>query len=449
MSRMFGTDGVRGIANDQLTSNLAYDLGRAGAYCLTPEIRKARILVAKDTRASGDMLESALVAGICSAGAEAVVACTLPTSAVAYLTRVMRYDAGIMISASHNTMEYNGIKFFNSDGYKLADEIEDEIEAVIADNCRKVPQPTGENIGRRVRIKKAAPEYIEYVVGTTDVELDNMKVVLDCANGAASEVAPWIFKMLGAEVLPYYNMPDGNNINDRCGSTHPEQLSRLVSEIGADVGLAFDGDADRLIAVDEHGNIVDGDKILAICALDMQNRGVLSSGTVVGTVMSNMGMEQTLKASGIDFVRTDVGDRYVLEHMLEHGNNLGGEQSGHIIFLDMNTTGDGIMSGVQLLSVMKREKQPLSRLAQRVEIYPQVLVNARVREDLKNAYADDPKIAEAIGELERRFGNTGRVLIRPSGTEPMVRVMIEGRNKHLISTEAVKMARLIEDRLMN
>ncbi|MBD5559841.1 MAG: phosphoglucosamine mutase [Clostridia bacterium] len=447
MSRMFGTDGVRGIANDQLTSMLAYNLGRAGAYCLTPEIRTARILVAKDTRASGDMLESALVAGICSAGAEAVVACTLPTSAVAYLTRVMRFDAGIMISASHNTMEYNGIKFFNSDGYKLADEIEDQIESVIADECRAVPQPTGMNIGRRLRLKKAAPEYIEYVVGTTDIELDKLKVVLDCANGAASEVAPWIFKMLGAEVLPYYNMPDGNNINDRCGSTHPEQLSRLVQEIGADVGLAFDGDADRLIAVDEHGNIVDGDKILSICAMDMKERGKLSNDTVVGTVMSNMGMEMTLKANGLNFVRTDVGDRYVLEHMLENGYNLGGEQSGHIIFLDHNTTGDGIMSGVQLLSVMKRERQPLSRLAKRVEIYPQVLVNARVSEERKFGYLDDSAIAEAIADLERRFGGTGRVLIRPSGTEPMVRVMIEGRNKHLISTEAINMAHLIEERL--
>lgn len=447
MARLFGTDGVRGIANQQLTSTFAYDLGRAGAYCLSPEIRKGRILVAKDTRASGDMLESAMVAGILSVGAEAVVTCTLPTSAVAYLTRVMHYDAGIMISASHNTVEYNGIKFFNSDGYKLPDEIEDQIEATLRSGCKDVPQPTGTQIGRRVRLKKAAPEYIEYIVGTTDVEFDSLKVVLDCANGAASEVAPWIFKMLGAEVLPYYNMPDGNNINDGCGSTHPEQLSRLVSEIGADVGLAFDGDADRLIAVDEHGNIVDGDKIMAICALDMKNRRVLRDNMAVGTIMSNMGMEMTLRRNGIQFIRTDVGDRYVLEAMLEHGYNLGGEQSGHIIFLDENTTGDGILSGVQLLSVMKREGKPLSRLAKQVDIYPQVLVNARVAEDKKHHFDEDEEIAAAIRETQRQFGNEGRVLIRASGTEPLVRVMIEGKNKREISARAVEMAHLIEKRL--
>ncbi|MEG2361001.1 MAG: phosphoglucosamine mutase [Christensenella sp.] len=447
MARLFGTDGVRGIANEKLTSKLAYDLGRAGAYCLTNEIHNARILIGKDTRGSGDMLESALVAGICSAGAEAVVACTLPTSAIAYLTRHSGYDAGVVISASHNTVEYNGIKFFNSNGYKLADELEDRIENIIMNNSETIPQPTGKKIGRRVRLKKAAQDYIDFVVESTDVSLDGLKVVLDCANGAASEVAPWIFKLLGAEVIPYYNMPDGTNINDNCGSTHPEQLSRLVAELGADIGLAFDGDADRLIAVDEHGGIVDGDKIMTICAMDMKKRGVLKKDTVVATVMSNMGMEQTLKENGIHLKRTSVGDRYVLEEMIASGYNFGGEQSGHLIFLDQNTTGDGILSGVQLMSVMKRENKPLARLARPVSVYPQVLVNAYVSDEKKHDYENDEEILAAIAQAEKDFNGQGRVLIRTSGTEPMVRVMIEGKDKDAITTQAVSIAKLIEKRL--
>ena len=447
MARLFGTDGVRGIANEKLTSKLAYDLGRAGAYCLTNEIHSAKILIGKDTRGSGDMLESALVAGICSAGAEAVVACTLPTSAIAYLTRHSGYDAGVVISASHNTVEYNGIKFFNSNGYKLADEIEDRIENIIMNQSEEVPQPTGKKIGRRVRLKKAAQDYIDFVVESTDVSLDGLKVVLDCANGASSEVAPWIFKLLGAEVIPYYNMPDGNNINENCGSTHPEQLSRLVSELGADVGLAFDGDADRLIAVDEHGGIVDGDKVMAICAMDLKKRGMLKKDTLVATVMSNMGVESTLKENGIHLKRTDVGDRYVLEEMLANGYNFGGEQSGHIIFLEHNTTGDGILSGVQLMSVMKREDKPLARLARPVSIYPQVLVNALVNEEKKHDYDKDEEILSAIAKLEKEFNGEGRVLIRTSGTEPLVRVMIEGKDKDAITKQAVAVAKLIEQRL--
>ena len=448
MSRMFGTDGVRGIANSQLTSKMAYELGRAGAYCLTDEVHNAKILIGRDTRASGDMLESALIAGICSVGAEAVVATnTLPTSAVAYLTREMGFDAGVMISASHNTVEYNGIKFFNGSGYKLADEIEDRIEAIINSGMEAVPRPVGNKIGRLVRLKKATQEYIDYMVGTTEETFEGLKVVLDCANGAASEAAPWIFKLLGAEVIPYYNMPDGNNINDNCGSTHPEQLSRLVPEMGADLGLAFDGDADRLIAVDEHGNIVDGDKIMAICAMDLKKRGKLKKDTLVATVMSNMGVEVSLKKAGINFLRTDVGDRYVLEKMLAEGYNLGGEQSGHIIFLDDNTTGDGILSGIQLISAIKREGKALSRLARRVDIYPQVLVNARVSDDKKYGFKDDSEIVKAIEVLNGRFGGEGRVLIRTSGTEPLVRVMIEGRDHAEITKEAVALAKLIEQRL--
>ncbi|MEF9864106.1 MAG: phosphoglucosamine mutase [Christensenellaceae bacterium] len=447
MARLFGTDGVRGIANEKLTSKMAYDLGRAGAFCLTDEVHNAKILIGKDTRVSGDMLESALVAGICSAGADAVVACTLPTAAIAYLTRHSGYDAGVVISASHNTVEYNGIKFFNSNGYKLADEIEDRIEAIILQDAEKIPQPTGKKIGRRVRLKKAAQDYIDFVVESTDVSLEGLKVVLDCANGAASEVAPWIFKLLGAEVIPYYNLPDGTNINENCGSTHPDQLSRLVSELGADIGLAFDGDADRLIAVDEHGNIVDGDKIMTICAMDMKRRGVLKKDTVVATVMSNMGMEMTLKENGIKLVRSDVGDRYVLEEMIKDGYNLGGEQSGHVIFLDQNTTGDGILTGVALMSVMKREDKPLARLARKVQIYPQVLVNAVVKEERKHDYNKDEEILAAMKKLENKFAGQGRVLIRTSGTEPLVRVMIEGKDKEAITKQAVSIAKLIEQRL--
>ncbi|MEG1991407.1 MAG: phosphoglucosamine mutase, partial [Christensenella sp.] len=332
-------------------------------------------------------------------------------------------------------------------GYKLADELEDRIENIIMNNSETIPQPTGKKIGRRVRLKKAAQDYIDFVVESTDVSLDGLKVVLDCANGAASEVAPWIFKLLGAEVIPYYNMPDGTNINDNCGSTHPEQLSRLVAELGADIGLAFDGDADRLIAVDEHGGIVDGDKIMTICAMDMKKRGVLKKDTVVATVMSNMGMEQTLKENGIHLKRTSVGDRYVLEEMIASGYNFGGEQSGHLIFLDQNTTGDGILSGVQLMSVMKREDKPLARLARPVSVYPQVLVNAYVSDEKKHDYENDEEILAAIAQAEKDFNGQGRVLIRTSGTEPMVRVMIEGKDKDAITTQAVSIAKLIEKRL--
>ncbi len=448
MARLFGTDGVRGVANSKLTSNLAYELGRAGAYCLADEVHNARILIGRDTRASGDMLESAMVAGICSAGAEAVVASTtLTTPAVAYLTREMDFDAGVMISASHNSMEYNGIKFFNGNGYKLADEIEDRIQALIESNCEEIPTPIGNDIGRLVRFKKASSEYIEHVINSTDLRFEGLKIALDCANGSASEAAPWIMRMLGAEVIPYYNTPDGNNINDNCGSTHVAQLSRLVPETGADLGLAFDGDADRLIAVDRHGNVVDGDKIMAICALDMKQRGLLKKDTLVSTVMSNMGLEAAMKDNGINFIRTAVGDRYVLERMLAEGYNLGGEQSGHIIFLDGNTTGDGILSGVQLVSAMKRADKTLSRLARCVEIYPQVLVNAKVNDEKKFGFEDDEVIIAAIKELETQFGGEGRVLIRTSGTEPLVRVMIEGKDHASIAKGAVTIAKLIEERL--
>ena len=447
MGRLFGTDGVRGIANEKLSCELAFKLGQAGAYVLTSSVHKARILIGRDTRISGDMLESALVAGICSVGAEAVVAGVIPTSGVAFLTRDYGADAGIVISASHNAAEYNGIKFFSSDGKKLPDEIEDRIEAIILDGSELIEHKTGVNVGRRVGALNALAEYKEFLLGTTDTNLRGLKIVLDCAHGAASVVGPRAFQELGATVVPYYNTPDGTNINDNCGSTHPQKLTQLVTELGADMGFAFDGDADRLIAVDEHGVIVDGDQIMAICAIDLKKRGLLKQDTLVCTVMSNLGLDIAMEQQGIRTVKTKVGDRYVLEEMLKSGYSLGGEQSGHIIFLDQTPTGDGILSGIQLASVVMRSGRPLSRLAGKISILPQVLVNARVKDENKDSILEDEQVKARIEELEARFSGKGRVLIRPSGTEPLVRVMIEGQNKQEIERQAVEMARLIESRL--
>jgi phosphoglucosamine mutase len=447
MGRLFGTDGVRGIANDKLSCELAFKLGQAGAYALTSSVHKARILIGRDTRISGDMLESALVAGICSVGAEAVVAGVIPTSGVAFLTRDYGADAGVVISASHNAAEYNGIKFFSADGMKLPDEIEDRIESIILDGSETIELKTGMDLGRRVGALNALVEYKEFLLSTTDTSLRGLKIVLDCAHGAASVVGPRAFQELGATVVPYYNTPDGTNINDNCGSTHPEKLTQLVTELGADMGLAFDGDADRLIAVDEHGVIVDGDQIMAICAIDLKKRGLLKQDTLVCTVMSNLGLDIAMEQQGIHTVKTKVGDRYVLEEMLKSGYNFGGEQSGHIIFLDQSPTGDGILTGIQLASVVMRSGRPLSRLAGKVSILPQVLVNARVKDEYKDSILEDEQVKARIQALEARFNGKGRVLIRPSGTEPLVRVMIEGQNKQEIERQAVEMARLIESRL--
>lgn len=447
MARLFGTDGVRGIANEGLNSELAYKLGQAGAYVLTSEVHKARILIGRDTRISGDMLEAALVAGITSVGAEAVVIGVAPTSAVAYLSRHTEADAGIMISASHNTFEYNGIKFFDGNGFKLSDEIEDRIEELVLKGSEEIPYRTGADIGRRVRLKNSLEEYKEFLLSTADTRFDGLKIALDCSHGSASVIAPAVFEALGATTIPYYNTPDGCNINDHCGSTHPDKLTQIVAEQGADLGLAFDGDADRLIAVDEHGVVTDGDKIMAICAIDMKERGLLKKNTLVGTVMSNMGLDICMKKNGIEFVKTKVGDRYVLEEMLNHGYSLGGEQSGHIIFLEHNTTGDGLLTGIQLAGIMARTGKPLSQLGACVRILPQVLVNARVSEAKKNRYDKEPEILDAIRSVEKAFAGNGRVLIRTSGTEPLVRVMIEGEDKQKIEKEALSIAKLIESKL--
>ena len=449
MGKLFGTDGVRGVANTELTGQLAYQVGQAGAYVLTKETTKKqpKIIVARDTRISGTMLEAALVAGICSVGAKAISVGVVPTPAVAYLTRELGADAGVMISASHNPLEFNGIKFFNSDGYKLRDELEDEIENLILTRSDKIPMPTGEEIGTWEVDHSVIDKYIDYVCNTIPGDLRGLKVLVDCANGAASEVAPIALKRLGAEVEVIHHKPNGVNINKLCGSTHMGDLQSQVVGRRVEVGIAFDGDADRCLAVDEKGEMIDGDQILSIVGLDMKSRGILKRDTIVATIMSNLGFTVMSKEQGIDLIQTRVGDRYVLEKMLKHGYNLGGEQSGHVIFLDYNTTGDGLITAIQLLYVMKKTGKPLSELKKCMQIFPQVLVNARVKNENKHAYIEDPEIQEKIAALEEKFKGEGRVLIRPSGTEPLVRVMIEGKDQEVIAQEAQALADFIEERL--
>lgn len=448
MGRIFGTDGVRGIANKELDSELAFNLGRIGAYVLTEETHhKPRIAVGKDTRVSGDMLEAALVAGICSMGGEAVVLGVQPTPAVAYLTKHFGLDAGIVISASHNPYEYNGIKFFDNNGYKLSDELEDRIESFLNHKENKIDNPIAGEIGRKVEIDNAVHVYNDFLKKTIDVNLRGLKIAVDCANGASYIAAPSILADLGAEIVVIHNKPDGKNINVLCGSTHPQELQQLVINTGAHVGLAFDGDADRLIAVDNQGKLVTGDHLLAICAKQFHSKGRLKNNCVVGTVMSNMGLDIALKKEKCDLVKTGVGDRYVLEEMMKSGYNLGGEQSGHIIFLDHSTTGDGLLTALQLLAVMKETGKKLSDLASIITELPQVLVNAKVKNENKSIYHKDPEIAAMMARLEEKLKDRGRVLIRPSGTEPLVRVMIEGENQAEIQVDAEKLARLIETKM--
>lgn len=447
MGRLFGTDGVRGIANDDLTCELAFKLGQAGALVLASSVRRPTILIGRDTRISGEMLEAALVAGVCSQGARAVLLGVMPTPGIAYLTRLYEADAGVVISASHNGVEFNGIKFFDSNGYKLPDAIEDQIEALIAGGLDGVSRPTGKAIGRPVHQVNAARRYIEMLKGTAACRLDGLHIVLDCAHGAASKIAPLVFQELGAQVSAFYHEPDGTNINENCGSTDPTRLQELVRELGADAGLALDGDADRLIAVDDRGHLVDGDLILALCATHMKKAGKLTKNTVVGTVMSNMGLEICMKENGIKFVRTKVGDRYVLERMLQDGCSLGGEQSGHVIFLEHNSTGDGILTGIQLMSIVAQEKESLSHLTRIMKPLPQAMVNARIAPGNMEAYTADKEIAARVQRLEAKYKERGRTLIRPSGTEPLVRVMIEGTDLREIEQDAFELARFIEKRI--
>lgn len=447
MHRMFGTDGVRGIANKELTAELAYKLGRAGAYVLTEGAHKPKILVGMDTRISGDMLESALVSGILSVGAEAICVGVVPTPAVSYLTRKYGADAGVVISASHNPVEYNGIKFFNGKGYKLSDELEDRIQSVIESNFEGVPMPVGEEIGKKtVESGEAIGDYVEFAKSTIDINLKGLKVALDCANGASYITSVKAFKELGAEVYVINNDPDGININKNCGSTHPEELMDYVVKKGCDLGLAFDGDADRCLAVDEKGNLINGDFILAIIGKQLKDAGKLFKDTVVVTVMSNLGLDIALNKEKISTIKTKVGDRYVLEEMKKEGYNLGGEQSGHIIMLDHNTTGDGLVTALQLSSIVKKNGRTLSDLASMVKELPQVLVNSVVPNDKKNIYVEDSEIVSEIKRIEDKLNGCGRVLIRPSGTEPLVRVMLEGKVQSEIDEMAHNLAKLIEEK---
>lgn len=446
MSRMFGTDGVRGIANCELTPEISYNLGRAGAYVLSKGSHKPRILVGTDTRISKDMLESALVSGILSVGAEAVCVGVIPTPAIAYLTRKYKLDAGIVISASHNPVEYNGIKFFNSQGYKLSDELEDQIQNVIENGCKEIPSPSGANLGRKVVEDSALEDYVAFAKSTINCDLKGMKIALDCANGASYKSAVKTFRDLGAEIVVINNDPDGININKCCGSTHPEELMEYVVKKKCDLGLAFDGDADRCLAVDEKGRLIDGDFIMAICGKYLKDKGKLNENVVVVTVMSNMGLFIALDKENINTVKTKVGDRYVLEEMLKQGYKLGGEQSGHIIFLDYNTTGDGLVTGLQLAAIVKNSNSSLSQLANMMKKLPQVLANATIPNDKKNIYKENEEIIKNIQIIEKKLQGKGRVLIRPSGTEPLVRVMLEGENQTELDTMAHSLANLIEKR---
>ena len=446
MSRMFGTDGVRGIANKELTAELAYKLGRAGAFVLTEGAHKPKILVGKDTRISGDMLESALVAGILSVGGEAIILGVIPTPAVAHLTRKYNADAGIMISASHNPVEYNGIKFFDNRGYKLPDDLEDEIQRVIGSGFEGVPSPTGTDVGKRRIEVGALDDYKDFAKNTVAVNFDGLKVALDCANGANYKAAVDTFRDLGAEVYVINDNPDGTNINEKCGSTHPEELMEYVVKKGCDVGFAFDGDADRCLAIDEKGNLINGDMILALCGKHLKTINRLKDDTVVVTVMSNLGLDIAFMNIGINAVKTKVGDRYVLEEMIKGKYVLGGEQSGHIIFLEYNTTGDGLVTALQVASIIQKEKKSLSKLCSIMKELPQVLVNAKVPNEKKNIYLEDEEIKAEIERIEKQMQGRGRVLIRPSGTEPLVRVMLEGEDQEEINKIAQNLADMILDK---
>ncbi len=447
MGNLFGTDGVRGVANRELTGQTAFLLGQAGASILVPQgSPRPTVLVGTDTRISADMLKAALMAGICSTGAIALDLGILPTPAVAYLTRAMEAHAGVMITASHNPVEDNGIKFFDAQGFKLDVATEDHIEAVLG---RIDPQtlPVGEGVGRIRTLPNAAQLYQDFLMSTALATFDGMHIIIDGANGAASLVAPALFTAMGAKVTAISCEPDGRKINQNCGSTHPERLQEYVRQLCADVGLAFDGDADRLIAVDDQGQLFDGDHVLAVAAMYMKEQGLLEQNAVVGTAMSNLGLKVALAQQGIELLTTGVGDRYVLECMREKSLPLGGEQSGHIIFLDHNSTGDGLLTAMQLLCIMQNSGKKLSELRTAMESYPQTLINIPVSNAGKEKLLQDEVIAQAVRDREALYGDSGRILIRPSGTEPLVRVMVEGKDAEQIDRDANALADLIVERL--
>ena len=448
MARMFGTDGVRGEANLELTPELAYRLGRAAALYFNKDGQaRPEILIGRDTRISGAMFISALAAGVGSAGGHAVIAGIIPTPAVAYLTKKHRMAAGIVVSASHNPFGDNGIKFFGGDGYKLPDEIEDEIEAIVhrIEKQDDFYRPSGPSVGSLKYNKALLQEYIDFVLSTTDTRLDGMKIVLDCANGAAYEAMPEILRQLGADLTVIHDEPNGLNINDACGSTHLESLIRKVKEVGADIGVAHDGDADRCLCVDEKGNILDGDRMLVICGLALKEKGALPGDTIVTTVMANIGFHKAVKAAGGRVEVTKVGDRYVLEEMRAHGYALGGEQSGHIIFGDIATTGDGLVTALQVLRVLKQKGCAASEMTAMMTSYPQLLVNVTVK--TKDGWEENARIQKSIDDESTLLGDNGRILVRPSGTEPLIRVMAEGPEQGQLEEICQRIADVVREEL--
>ena len=443
MGKYFGTDGVRGIANTELTPELAYKLGRCGGYVLTKGNEKAKVIVGRDTRISGHMLEGALVAGLLSIGVEVARLGIISTPGVAYLTKTLGAQAGIMISASHNPVADNGIKFFGADGFKLLDSEEAEIEALLDASEDILPRPVGAEVGTVYDFFEGAQKYLNFIKQAVEGDFTGLVIALDCAHGATSNIGPYLFGDLEAEVLTIGNSPNGLNINDGVGSTHPEALSAYVKEKGANIGLAFDGDGDRLIAVDENGDIVDGDQILFIIGKYMKKKQTLNQNTIVSTVMSNLGFYKAVEAQGMKSVATAVGDRYVVEEMRKNGYNLGGEQSGHIVNLDYNTTGDGLLTGLLLIYIMKQSGKPLSVLAGEMKKFPQVLVNVKVSD--KNAVMNHEKLAAIMKETEEEMNGEGRLLVRPSGTEPLVRVMAEAATETLCQKYVDKIVAVVEE----
>lgn len=446
MGKYFGTDGVRGVANKELTPELAYKIGRCGGYVLAGKSHHPKVVIGLDTRISGRMLESALIAGLTSIGANVVRLGVVSTPCVAYLTRKFGADAGVMISASHNPVEDNGIKFFGGDGFKLLDETEYEIEKLMDAASDELPRPVGGELGTVIEEPDAKDMYVDFLKTTVQASFEGLKVVLDCANGSAYELAPQVFRELGADVITIAAEPDGCNINEGCGSTHPQALREQVLAHGADIGLAFDGDADRLIAIDEAGEEVDGDFILTICGDAMNQAGRLNHGTVVTTVMSNIGFFKAVKDLGLKTAQTSVGDRYVMEEMRKGGYNLGGEQSGHVIFLDYNTTGDGILTALQLTDTLQQSGRKLGELKKKMRKFPQVLVNVRVAD--KSKYQGNAAIEQAIADVEQQLGDNGRVLVRPSGTESLIRVMAEGPDKATVESFVSQIVAVVEKELV-
>lgn len=450
MGRMFGTDGVRGVANEELTAEVAFNIGKAAAYVLGKRSKRPIFVIGKDTRISGDMLENALTAGILSVGGNVMKLGVIPTPAVAYLVRYFKADAGVVISASHNPFEYNGIKFFNSEGFKLDDNIENEIEDVIYNGIKEDKVLIAKDIGRCIDAKEDSLKiYTDFLLSTIDKKLDGIKIVLDLANGASYKSARIVFDILGANLYVLSDDPNGVNINDNCGSTHPENLQKRVVELSADIGLSFDGDADRLIVVDDKGRIVDGDYILSICAKKLKDDGELNENRITASVMSNIGLHRKMAEYDIEVDTTKVGDKYILESMLKTGSVLGGEQSGHMIFLNYATAGDGVMSALQFIKAYISSGKKVSELRDEITIYPQVLVNAKVKNEKKDSVRENQEINNRIKEIEELIGDTGRVLIRPSGTEPLVRVMLEGEDIETLNEYANELAKMIEEKLGN